>query len=509
MLSIVTQWVLTLVQAHPPGQWGQGARSPLLPESIQGTTGDLMVTSRNTAAPLSHGGHARALLVLGLPLVGSHLAQLAIQITDTLMLGWYSVEALAAVVLGGAIYFTFFIVGSGFAWAVMPMVASAASTGDDVQVRRVTRMGLWLSILFGLASVPVLVWSEPILIAIGQDPGVAADASAYLAVVAIGLTPNLLIMVLKSYLAALGRTQVVLWVTVGTALLNVVLNYALIFGNWGAPELGIIGAAIASVTLQVVGLLALGLYAMLVTPEYDIFGRFWRPDWEAFGSVFRLGWPIGLTNLAEVGLFSASTIMMGWIGTRELAAHGIALQIASATFMVHIGLSNAATIRAGRAFGRRDEADLRGGAVVAIAISVLFALATVVLFLTVPELLLGLFLDPADPERPAIIAIGVGLMIAAALFQFADGAQVMALGLLRGVQDTRVPMIYAAISYWAVGMSASYALAFPLGFGAVGIWIGLIIGLTLAGILLMARFWLRSVRIGSPPMGGGAVSPAS
>ena len=469
-----------------------------------------MVTSRDDTAPLSHGGHARALLALGLPLIGSHLAQLAIQITDTLMLGWYSVEALAAVVLGGTIYFTLFIVGSGFAWAVMPMVASAAGTGDDAQVRRVTRMGLWLSVLFGAAMAPLLIWSEPILTAIGQEPALAADAGAYLAVVAIGLTPNLLIMVLKSYLAALGRTQVVLWVTIGTALLNAVLNYALIFGNWGAPELGILGAAVASVTLQIVGLLALGVYAVIVTPEYDIFGRLWRPDWEAFGTVFRLGWPIGLTNLAEVGLFAASTIMMGWIGTRELAAHGIALQVASATFMFHIGLSNAATIRAGRAYGRRDETDLRGGAVVAIAMSVVFALATIVLFLTVPEVLLGLFLDPADPERPAIVAIGVGLMIAAALFQFADGAQVMALGLLRGVQDTRVPMIYAAISYWAVGAVASYVAAFPLGLGAVGIWIGLIVGLTLAGVLLMGRFWLRSVHIGAPPtMGGGAVSPAS
>ena len=467
-----------------------------------------MVTSREDTAPLSHGGHARALLVLGLPLIGSHLAQMAIQITDTLMLGWYSVEALAAVVLGGAIYFTFFIVGSGFAWAVMPMVASAAGTGDDTQVRRVTRMGLWLSVLFGLVSMPLLIWSEPILLAIGQEPTVAAGAADYLRVVAFGLIPNLLIMALRSYLAALGRTQVVFWVTIATALLNVVLNYALIFGNWGAPELGIIGAAIASVTLQVVGLLALSVYAMVVTPEYDIFGRLWRPDWEAFGTVFRLGWPIGLTNLAEVGLFSASTIMMGWIGTMELAAHGIALQIASVTFMFHIGLSNAATIRAGRAYGRRDETDLRGGAVIAITMSVIFALATIVLFLAVPDVLLGLFLDPTDPERPAIIAIGVGLMVAAALFQFADGAQVMALGLLRGVQDTKVPMIYAAISYWAIGMTASYILTFPMGLGAIGIWIGLIIGLTLAGILLMGRFWMRSVHIGTPPM-GGAVSPAS
>ena len=468
-----------------------------------------MATSREHTAPPGTGEHARALLLLGLPLIGSHLAQLAIQITDTLMLGWYNVDALAAVVLGSTLYFVLFIVGSGFAWAVMPMVASAAATEDDAQVRRVTRMGLWLSVLFGLAVLPFLIWSAPLLIAIGQEPALSGDAGRYLAIAAWGLIPNLVIMVLKSYLAALGRTQVVLWVTIGTAVLNAIVNYALIFGNWGAPELGIIGAAYASVSVQVAGVIALAVYAMLVTGKYQIFVRLWRPDWEAFGNVFRLGWPIGLTNLAEVGLFAASTLMMGWIGTRELAAHGIAIQIASATFMVHIGLSNAATIRAGRAFGRRDEADLRGGARVAIGLSVVFALLTVILFLAVPEFLLGLFIDPADPERPAIIAIGVGLMIAAAAFQFADGAQVMALGLLRGVQDTRVPMIYAAISYWLVGMSASYLLGFTFGFGAVGIWVGLILGLVLAAILLMGRFWMRSVRIGGPPPPGGvSVNPA-
>ncbi|MEO0703524.1 MAG: MATE family efflux transporter [Pseudomonadota bacterium] len=440
--------------------------------------------------------HTRALMVLGLPLIGSHLAQFAIQVTDTLMIGWYDVTALAALTVAGSVYFVIFIVGSGFAWAVMPMVASAAGTEDDRQVRRVTRMGLWLSIAFGAVMMPVLMFSEPIFLALGQEAEVARQAGIYLRVVALGLIPSLLIMCLKSYLAALERTQVVLWVTLASAGLNAVVNYALIFGNWGAPEMGILGAAIASVSIQVAGVIGLVIYAAVVTPEYQLFRNFQRPDWEAMGRVFRLGWPIGLTNLAETGLFAASSILVGWIGVRELAAHGIALQIASATFMVHIGLSQAVTVRAGRAYGRRDEGALRLGAGVGLALSMGFALVTIVLFLSVPGALIGMFLAPDDPARVEILVIGAALLAVAAVFQFVDAAQVMALGMLRGVQDTAVPMVIAGVSYWGVGLPASYVFGFVVGWGAVGVWAGLVVGLALAGVFLSARFWGRSSRLG-------------
>jgi MATE family multidrug resistance protein len=438
----------------------------------------------------------RPILALALPLIGGHLAQFAVGLTDTVMIGWYGVEELAALVLASSYHFTIFIMGSGFAWAVMPIVAAAAGTADDTQVRRVTRMGLWISILFGLAALPLYIWSQPILLALGQDPATAANAEIYLHIIAAGLIPSLLVMTLKSYLAALGRTQAVFWVMLGAAGLNALLNWALIFGNWGTPELGIAGAAIASVILQVASLLALIAYTRAATREYLLFQRFWRPDPQAFARVFRLGWPIGLTNLAEVGLFSASAFMMGWVGTTALAAHGIAITLASATFMFHLGLSNAATIRAGRAYGQRDERDLRDGAIAIIAISLALALLTVALFLAFPEPLVRLFLDPDDPAAPDIVILGATLLALAALFQLADGAQVMALGLLRGVQDTRVPMVYAGLAYWAVGIPASYLLGFPLGWGAAGIWAGLVVGLVIAGALLMWRFWTRSVRIG-------------
>lgn len=452
-----------------------------------------MTHAASSTAPLLAAGHARAILALGLPLIGSHLAQFGLHVTDTVMLGWYGVLPLAAAVLGASSFFVMFILGSGFAKAVMPMVAAAQARGDEVQVRRVTRMGLWLSILFGVVIYPVFWWSEAVLLALGQKPEVAALAQEYLRIAGLGMIPSLLVMVLKSHLAALERTQVVLWVTVAAVPLNAAVNWALIFGNWGAPELGVAGSAIATVVIQILSLVVLCLYAALLPKlrHYQLFIRFWRPDWQAFRDVFRLGWPMGLTGLAESGMFQASALMMGWIGTVELAAHGIAMEITALTFMVHVGLSNAVTVRTGRLSGEGDIAGLRQGAKVGVAMSVLFAAITMVFFLTLPVPMISVFIDPAEPARGAIIAIGTALLVCAALFQFADSMQVMALGLLAGVQDTRVPMVLASVSYWLIGIPASYVLAFQLGFGAVGLWLGLVIGLAAAATSLMARFWLR------------------
>ena len=438
--------------------------------------------------------HAKRVLSLGLPLIGSHLAQFAVTLSDAVMLGWYSVEALAAEVLGGTLWFVLFIVGSGFAFAVMPMVAAANAAEDETQVRRITRMGMWASVIFGVAILPLAIWSEALFLGLRQDPETSALAADYLTIVGWSIVPALLVMVLKSFLAALERTQIVLWVTVGAVLLNIAVNYLLIFGNWGFPEMGIRGAAIASLTVSTASLVVLVGYVMLVTPQFALFQRLWRPDWEALAQVFRLGWPIGLTNLSEVALFAASSIMMGWLGTLQLAAHGAALQVTSAVFMVHIGLSNVATVRAAQASERRDVQGLRDGAKVVIAMSILTALLTVIAFLVVPEFLIGLFMHPDEPDRAGVIVIGVGLLAAAALFQFADAAQVMALGLLRGLQDTKVPMIIAAVSYWLIGVPVSYGLGFTWGMGGVGIWLGLAVGLAIAGFLMMVRFWGWSVR---------------
>ena len=438
--------------------------------------------------------HAKAILVLGLPLVGSHVAQVAIGVTDALMLGRYSVTALAGSTIAHSIWFVLFLFGAGIAAAVMPMVAEATSTGDIRSARRTTRMGMWASLAFALATLPLLLIGAPIFTTIGQEPDVAEAAGAYIRIAAFGMIPALAVQVLRSHVSALELTRIVFFTTVAAALLNVLLNWLLIYGSLGFPEMGIRGAALASVIGHLAGLVMLMAYIARRLPEHDLLTRFWRVDMPALVAVMRLGIPIGLTQLAEVGLFAGSAVMMGWIGEIPLAAHGIALQLASLAFVVHLGLSQAATVRAGAALGRGDRPGLRRGASTAIAVSALIALSVSLLFVLAPEFLIGAFLSEDEPERAAILATGATLLIFAGIFQFADAAQVMALGVLRGLHDTAVPMWIAGVSYWLVGIPVAYLLAFPLGMGAVGIWLGLASGLAVAALSLMLRLWGPMVR---------------
>ena len=438
---------------------------------------------------MSHAAHARAVLTLGLPLVGSQIAQFAIGMTDTLMLGRYGVDALAAGTLGSTVFFITLIAGSGFASAVVPMAAEALGRGDHVAARRATRMGLWAAAAYGVVLTPVLLAGEPMLRALGQPEEVATLGGAYLRIAGWGLLPALLAFVVRSHLSAHERTRVVLVATLAALVINAALNWVLIFGRLGMPELGVRGAAIASVAVNLLLTAILAVHASRALPGPPLFERLWRPDAEAFWRVVRLGWPIGATSLAEGSLFAASAVMMGWLGAIPLAAHGVAMQFAGLSFMIHLGLSQAATVRAGTALGRRDRSSLARGGRVAIGLSSALALGAALLFVAVPETLVALFVSQDDPARASVLAAGAALLAVAALFQLADAAQVMALGLLRGVQDTAVPMGIAALAYWLVGMPVAYGLGFGLGFGGVGVWSGLVAGLVVAAGLLMLRFW--------------------
>lgn len=456
-----------------------------------------MVRTTSPTRAETLGEHTAALLRLGLPLIGSNLATFAIGLTDTLMLGWYDVTALAAATLANSLYFVLFLMGTGFAWAVAPLVAAAAATHDEAQIRLVTRMGLWIAVIYGLVMLAPQMGSAQIFLALDQDPAVSALAQEYLRIASWAMIPALMMMVLRAFLSALEHTAIILWATLGAAVVNGALNYALIFGRWGAPELGVAGAALATVASATLSLLVLLGYALWKRPEYRLLRKLWRLDPGALARVFRLGLPIGLTSLAESGLFSVSAVMIGWLGAVELAAHGIALQLASAAYMPHLGLSQAATVRAGQATGRRDEGALRRVGAAAILLSVASATAAVTLFVLAPHALISLFLTPGEPARLEILAVGAALLQMAAVFNLMDGMQVIALGLLRGVQDTTAPMLHAVISYWLIGLPVGYAAAFVLGRGASGIWLGLVAGLASAAVLLMVRFWQRSVRIGA------------
>jgi MATE family multidrug resistance protein len=441
--------------------------------------------------------HVRATLNLALPLVGVQLAQIAMGVTDTVMIGWLGAAELAASVLATQAFFLLFIFGAGFAQAALPLAASAQGRGDLRGVRRSIRMGLWVLALYGAAVMLPLWHIETILRALGQSPETATLAGAYTRVAQWSMLPALMLMGLRSYLTVVGLAWMVLAVTITGALCNGVLNYAFIFGRLGAPELGIVGAALATtLTNLVMVILLTGFCARArALRGYELFVRFWRADWPAFFEVIRLGWPIGATIIAEVGLFAASSVMMGWIGTIELAAHGIALQITSIAFMIPLGIANAATVRVGLTFGRDNHADLGRAANCALLLATLTAIASAALFWTWPDRLIGLYLDRASPTAGAVLTYAVPMLLVAAAFQIVDSLQVVGSGVLRGIRDTRTPMVIAVFSYWGIGMPVAYVLAFPLGRGGTGIWWGLAFGLATAALLLNARF-LRRDRLG-------------
>ncbi|WP_319517417.1 MATE family efflux transporter [uncultured Martelella sp.] len=449
-----------------------------------------------TMPPAAAAGHSwlshfRETFALGIPLIGAQLAQQGINATDIFILGQLSAVDLAATVLATQYFFTIFIFGAGLSIAVIPMVAQAYSRGDEVAVRRSMRMGMWASILFAVIMMPLFLWSRPILLAMGQEADVAQKAAQYLHIVGFALFPALLFYVLRSLVSATGRASIVLWVTVAMLVLNAVLAYALVLGHFGLPQFGIRGAAVAAFLVQLFGFLFLAVYIER-DPElrrYELFVRFWKPDWPAFGEVVMLGLPIGIGVLAEVSMFTASSVLMGQFGAVPLAAHGIAIQLSSITFMVPLGLSQAGTVRVGLFHGAGDRANVIRASVTVLVVAIGFAAASGLAFALAPQALSSLFIDVTLPEAGAVIAYAAPLIIIAALFQLLDSAQAIMNGLLRGLKDTRIPMVLVLLAYWGLGLPLAWLLGFVFSLEGIGIWIGFLCGLGAAAIMLSIRYW--------------------
>jgi MATE family multidrug resistance protein len=388
-------------------------------------------------------------------------------------------------------YFTVYVFGNGFANAVVPMAAQAVGRGDKVSVRRSVRMGMWVVMLYGLLTAPILWMAEPILLFAGQQPKVAALAGEYVRIAQWAIFPGLIFMVLRAFLSGLERAGIILYVTLATLVLNAALCYVLIFGHFGLPKLGIFGAAVAALGVAVLGA-ALTIGYIKSKPElnqYELFVRFWRPDWVAFREVVFLGIPISLTILAEVSLFTVASLLMGTIGTVELAAHGIALQFASMAFMIPLGLAQAATVRVGLAYGRGDLLGVRRAAIASLVLGAGFAIVGSAIFAFFPSQLAALYLDTARPDAAAVLAFAAPLIVIAGAFQLVDGMQAIAAGMLRGLKDTKVPMLLAMVSYWPIGFVCAWLFAFPFNFGGIGVWFGFVLGLAAAAVLLNWRFF--------------------
>ncbi len=441
---------------------------------------------------------ARELLILSGPLIVTQLAQMAILATDTVLLGRLSTEALAAALIGNTVYYFCWLVGSGPASAVSPMVAQMIGARPKAKagVRHVVRMGLWSAILLSIPLMPILLSSRWILDHLGQDPELAMGAGQFTAMLCIGLPFSFGFQVLRNFATALNRPNPALWVMLSAILFNGVLAWALIFGELGLPKLGLVGAGLATSLSAVWSFLAM-LVVVRLTPTlraYRILRRFGRPVMGKLREIMMLGIPIGLTILFEAMLFNAMTLVVGTFGAAPLAAHGVALNFASVTFMIPLGVAMAATVRVGRFAGAGDrEGARRAGFTAMIVGAGLISLFGVLMFLS-GEWIAGLYIAGRDEQSLQVIALTALFLKVAAAFQLFDALQVVGAMALRGLKDARMPMLLAGGSYWLIGAPVCILLGVHLKMEGLGVWIGLAIGLAVAATAMCLRFHLLTRR---------------
>jgi MATE family multidrug resistance protein len=430
---------------------------------------------------------------LAWPLVIAQLAGILLFTTDVVMMGWLGPTHLAAGSLATSLLHPVFLGCLGVVTATAPMIAQAIGARQTRSVRRTVRQGFWVSLVLSILSIPILLNAEKLYLLLGQEPELAALAQGYLNMAIGVMLPGLCLIALRSLLQAKGDTRIILAITIAGIFVNALGNYGLMFGNFGFPRLELVGAGIStSIVNWVMFLLALA-YVLLHRRHrrYHVLVRLWKPDWQRFFELFRIGIPIGLSLMSEVGLFGVATIMMGWLGHQEVAAHAITLQCAAIAFMIPLGISQATVVRVGLYVGARNNDGVAKAGWTSLGLTIAVMCCSCVLFILFPEYLVRLFLDPARPENQTSLMLASSYLIVAALFQFVDGAQVCMGSALRGMSDTKVPMVIALVGYWIVGLGTGYIAGFVFGLQGIGIWMGLATGLAFAAILLTLRFRAR------------------
>lgn len=444
----------------------------------------------------------REMLRLAAPLVGANLLQMAVFAVDVLFVARLGPASLAASSLAVSIFGLLIWSLSGLVGAASPLIAAELGRRSHAvrEVRRTVRMGGWAGLLAALAATGICQLGGPLLRATGQDEAVIAQAAPFLAVLSLACVPAVMASLLRTVVSTLGRPGVGTAITGLAVVVNAVGNWAFIYGHGGLPALGLIGSAWSSVVTSSAMLLA---YALILRFDrrmhrYRLLGRWWRPEWARFADVWRIGLPIFATIVAEAGLFNGAALLIGRIGETQLAAHTVAMQLAGITFQVPFGLGQAATIRVGLAYGARDHAAIARAGWTALAMSVGFMSTTAALMLAAPRLVLGLYLDAGDPANQAVLGYALQFVMVAAAFQLFDGAQSTCGAVLRGLQDTRVPMAIALFGYWVPGLLTAIGLGLFTPLGGLGVWFGLMVGLVVVAGLLLWR-WHRRGALGLLP----------
>ncbi|MEE4638011.1 MAG: MATE family efflux transporter [Wenzhouxiangella sp.] len=438
------------------------------------------------------GHEVRRTLVLAAPLVIGQLTNFGMNFVDTVMAGRIGKVDLGAIAVGSSIWAAGFLFTLGVLLAVSATVSQLDGAGRPSQAGEFTRQALWLALVLAAGLILLALSAGRVMNALEVEPAVAELAMGYLRAIAWGAPALVLMLTLRFFSEGIGHTRPTMYVGVLGIACNIPLNWMLMFGNLGFPALGAVGAGWATAIV-----LWLQLFLMIIwiawRPQYrpfDVFGRFSAPNLREIRALLKVGLPIGFMVLMEGGLFAASALLVGILGALPVAAHQVAMNYTGLVFMVPLGLAGAITVRVGNAIGRGDPAAARRAGLVGIGIALVFAVCSASVILLFPEAIVRLY--TTDPE---VIVLAASLLLYAAIFQISDGLQVAAAGALRGLKDTRIPMLYSVFAYWMVGMSVGWWLTFRAEWGPAGMWVGILTGLTVAAVLLSARYWRLSGRL--------------
>jgi MATE family multidrug resistance protein len=444
------------------------------------------------ALPETWRDQSASILRLGGPLVVNYLAVAGMSLADTIMSGQLGADSLAAVAIGGNVWMLCFSVCLGILMALSPIIARLYGAGEIKKVGRYTRHGMYLGFAMGLVILFVgRPFAAPVLEAIGIDLGFRHMTVDYLRALLFGAPGILIFIALRFTTEGVGYTRPIMFTSVFSLICNVFLNYVLMFGHFGAPAMGVVGCAYASAITMWLVAIALGSYMALSgrLRVLKIFTRLGQFHPKIFGEIMYLGFPISITITAEIGLFSAISILVGTRGVEITAAHQIALSYASAMFMVPLALSSATTVQIGHMLGANRPVDARTAGLAGISMCAFFMAISAAILVLFRDVIITLYTDD-----PVVSGIALSLMLVTAIFQIADGVQIGAAASLRAYKDTRFPMVINIFAFWVIAFPLAYLAAITYRLPAYQIWVAFIAGLGLAAILLTWRF-LRLSRV--------------
>ncbi len=424
-------------------------------------------------------------LVLAGPLIVGQLTNFGMNFVDTVMAGRIGTVDLGAIAVGSSIWAAGFLFVLGVLLAVSATVAQLDGGGRKRQAGEFTRQALWLALGLSVGLFIVVRGTGWVMDALEVDEQVADLAMAYLRAISWGAPALCAMMVLRFFSEGTGYTRPTMYVGVLGIVCNIPLNYVLMFGKLGVPAMGAVGAGWATAIVFWFQLVVLAGWIAL-RPRYAPYALYERlswPNWREISALMKLGLPIGIMVFLEGGLFVGTALLIGTLGAVPVAAHQVAMNYAGLMFMVPLGLAGAITVRVGNAIGRGDPDGARRAGLVGMSIAVTFGVFSAAFMLSFPDLIVAMYTSEPDVAR-----LAVSLLFLAAVFQLADCIQASAAGALRGLKDTRIPMLYSVVAYWLVGLTCGWYLTFRLDWGPAGMWVGVIVGLSLAAFLLGGRF---------------------